>query len=143
MTSSFTIKMKKTGEMQFTTIFDKDFPELLFDEPESVSGGLDQYPNASRVLTAAVANCLSASFTFCANKMRVPVIELETTASCTTDRNEEGYLRIKNISVEIHPTFDSEAEGKKQKRCIDIFRNYCVVSKSVEEGIEISVYVKT
>lgn len=135
--------MKKSGEMQFTTFFDKDFPELLFDEPKSVSGGLDKYPNASRVLTAAIANCLSASFTFCANKMRVPVIELETIATCSIDRNEEGYLRIKNISVEIHPTFDSEAENKKQKRCVDIFRNYCIVSKSVEEGIDISVDVKT
>lgn len=134
--------MKKTGEMQFTTTFDKDFPELLFDEPESVTGGLDQYPNASRVLTAAVANCLSASFTFCANKMRVPVKELETSATCAIDRNEEGYSRIKNISVEIHPTFEPEAEEKKQNRCIGIFRNYCVVSKSVQEGIDISVDIK-
>jgi uncharacterized OsmC-like protein len=142
MTKSFTIQMKKTGEMQFTTTFDKNFPELFFDEPESVTGGLDQYPNASRVLTAAVANCLSASFTFCTSKMRIPVKELDTTATCTIDRNKEGYSRIKNISVEIHPIFESEAEEKKQKRCVGIFRNYCVVSKSVEEGIDISVDIK-
>ncbi len=141
MSNSFTINMKKTGQMQFTTTFDKNFPELFFDEPESVEGGLGQYPNASRVLTAAVANCLSASFTFCTNKMKVPVKELETTAICTTDRNEEGYNRIKTIHVEIKPTFGPESEEKKQKRCISIFRNYCVVSKSVEEGIEVSVNI--
>jgi uncharacterized OsmC-like protein len=135
--------MKKTGPMQFTTTFDKDFPALLFDEPESVQGGLDKYPNASRVLTAAVANCLSASFTFCTNKMRVPVKELETTATCIIDRNEEGFNRIKTIKVELQPTFDPEAEEKKQKRCMSIFQNYCVVSKSVKEGIEISVDIKS
>ncbi|MFX0094320.1 MAG: OsmC family protein, partial [Candidatus Hodarchaeota archaeon] len=137
---SFTIKMKKTGPMQFTTTFDKDFPELLFDEPVG-SGGADKYPNASRILTAAVTNCLCASFTFCAMKSKIPVKEIEAQATCTTDRGDEGYWRIQKIEVKIIPTFGSDAPEKRKERCLDIFQNYCVVSASVKKGIDIKVDV--
>jgi uncharacterized OsmC-like protein len=137
----FTIKMEKTGPMQFTTTFDKDYPKVLFDEPPE-AGGADEFPNASRVLTAAVANCLSASFTFCTTKSRIPIKKLETRAHCTTARNEDGYWRIKKIDVSIFPTWDPDAEEKKKKRCVELFRNYCIVSSSVANGIEISVDVK-
>ncbi len=140
MDKSFTIKMEKTGKMEFTTTFDKDFPHLLFDEPVE-SGGNDKYPNASRILTAAVANCMSASFTFCANKSKIPVKEIHTEAKCIMSRNEEGFWRIKNISVEIIPTFDQDSDQKRKERCLAIFKKYCLVSSSVMDGIEVSSQV--
>ncbi|MFX1250343.1 MAG: OsmC family protein [Promethearchaeota archaeon] len=140
MEKTFTITMKKTGPMQFTTTFDKDFPTLIFDEPPS-SGGEDNYANASRVLTAAVANCLSASFTFCAAKAKIPVKDLETEATCTTDRGEEGFWRIQKIDVKINPVFEPGSAEKRKTRCLEIFKNYCVVTGSVTKGIDVNVDV--
>ncbi|MHA2294277.1 MAG: OsmC family protein [Candidatus Hodarchaeales archaeon] len=141
MEEEFTIRMEKTGPMQFTTTFDKNYPKLKFDEPPE-AGGADEFPNARRVLTAAVANCLSASFTFCLTKSRIPIKNIETRCTTTTARNKDGYWRIKKINVTIFPVWDPDADEKKKKRCIELFRNYCIVSSSVENGIELNVDVK-
>ena len=148
MAHTFSIKMTKTGPMEFKTQFDKEiFPDLMFDEPAE-SGGNDEYPNASRVLTAAVMNCLSASFTFCLSKSRIPMDDFELTATATTtlDRNEKNRLRVKNITVNLKPTFKGEAASEEMKskieRCVNIFQDYCVVSASVKQGIDITTNVE-
>ena len=138
--------MTKTGPMEFKTEFDKNFPNLMFDEPAE-AGGKDQFPNASRVLTAAVMNCLSASFTFCLSKSHIPMDDFELTATGTTtiDRNDKNRLRIKNITVDLKPTFKGEAASEEMKskisRCIEIFQDYCTVSASVKQGIDITANV--
>ena len=138
----FELKMVKTGPIEFKTIFDQDhFPELMFDEPER-SGGANKYPNAARIVTAAMANCLSASLSFCLTKSKVEIEELTTKAKCIMGRNEDGRLRIKKIEVEIETKLDKEKE-KKIQRCIDMFEKFCVVSQSLAEGIEIETKVKT
>lgn len=136
----FTILMEKTGKMQFTTTFDKEYPNFIFDEPEH-SLGEDKYPSASRMLTASVMNCLSASLTFCLLRSRVDVKGLKTKGSAFYKRNEEGRLRIARIEVELIPEIENEKNLKKLKRCIDIYKNYCVVSKSVEQGIEVDTKI--
>ena len=147
MAQSYTIKMTKTGPMEFKTEFDKEmFPDLMFDEPAE-AGGKDQYPNASRVLTASVMNCLSASFTFCLSKSHIPMEDFELTATATTtiDRNEKNRLRVKNITVDLKPTFKGEAASEEMKskiqRCVEIFQDYCTVSSSVKQGIDIKANV--
>ena len=136
----YTILMEKTGKMQFTTTFDKDYPDFLFDEPEH-SLGEDEYPNASRMLTASVMNCLSASLTFCLLRSRADIKGLKTKGSAYYKRNEDGRLRITRIEVELFPEIEDEKNIKKLKRCIDIFKNYCIVSKSVQEGIQVNANV--
>jgi uncharacterized OsmC-like protein len=142
------MKMEKTGPMEFKTTFDKDhFPDLFFDEPPT-AGGNDNYPNAVRILTAAVMNCLSASLTFCLTKSKLPMeqFELTATASTTTDRNEENRIRVKNIDVKLQPVFKNEANSaefkNKIQRCVSIFQDYCVVSASVKQGIDITTNVE-
>ncbi len=148
MAHTFSIKMTKTGPMEFKTEFDKEiFPDLMFDEPAE-SGGDDHYPNASRVLTAAVMNCLSASFTFCLSKSHIPMDNFELTATATTtlDRNEQNRLRVKNINVTLKPNLNGELSSEEFKakieRCISIFQDYCVVSASVKKGIDITTNVE-
>lgn len=141
MDESFTISLKKTGPVQFTTTFDKLFPELLFDEEKTV-GGEDKYPNPSRVLIAAVASCLSASLTLCLNKARIPVDHMETIATCTLTQNEEGYQRIAQIDVDIIPKWDSSIKMKKKTRCVRIFKNLCVATNAVINEVPINVDVQ-
>ncbi len=141
---SFTIKMKKIGAMKFEVEWDKEqFPTIYFDEPPN-AGGNDEAPNASRYLTAAVMNCLSASLTFCLKKARIPLDALESEATCTIARNDEGYWRIKEINVKLKPYWKewSEDMQKSLDRCSKIFMNYCIVSASVKQGIPINVIVE-
>ncbi|UCG90197.1 MAG: OsmC family protein [Candidatus Heimdallarchaeota archaeon] len=141
MDETFMINIEKTGPIQFTTTFDKEFPQLLFDEDKSV-GGEDKYPNPSRILVAAVASCLSASLALCLNKARIPVDRLETKATCSIKANEEGYLRITQIDVNIHPKWHSDIKMKKKTRCVKIFKNLCVATNAVINEVPVNVDVQ-
>jgi uncharacterized OsmC-like protein len=124
---------------EFKVKFDlENVSDLLMDEPAPV--GEDLGPNASRVLSAAVGNCLSASLLFCLTKAKVNVEGLKTTVATTLARNEEGYWRVKDIRVKIFPNID-EKFSAQMKRCIELFERYCIVTQSVRKGILVSVEV--
>ena len=126
-------------DFEFKVKFDlENVSDLLMDEPAPVGKGLG--PNASRALSAAVGNCLSASLLFCLTKARVNVEGLKTTVATTLARNEEGYWRVKDIQVKIFPTVKEEL-GAQMKRCIELFERYCVVTQSVRKGINVTVEV--
>jgi len=124
---------------EFKVKFDlENISDLLMDEPAPVGQGLG--PNASRVLSAAVGNCLSASLLFCLTKARVNVKGLKTTVATTLARNEEGYWRVKGIRVKIFPSVKEEFSAQ-MKRCIELFERYCIVTQSVRKGINVTVEI--
>lgn len=138
----FTITMKRISGMQFQATFDKEqFEDLMLDEPESVPGGKDEYPNASRILAVAITNCLSASLTFCLEKSHAPLDDLEASTTVEIDRNEEGLWRVKNVDVDLKAGFDKldESTMKRFEKCKDRFFKYCIVSASIKDGIDINV----
>ena len=112
--------------------------DLILDEPEPVGGATG--PNASRVLAAAIGNCLSASLLFCLQRSKAEVKGLRATVRGVRARNEEGRWRIREMEVELTPEV-AEEYGKQLERCVDIFENFCIVSQSVRQGIPINVRV--
>ncbi len=135
----FTITMDSTGDYEFRVRFDKEtYGALLMDEPPPL--GQDKGPNASRLLAAAVGNCLGASLLFCARKAHVDVRAVHTEVKVNYARNEQGRLRIGRIEVVIKPQFDPGHLSKAQ-RCLELFEDYCVVTQSVRKGIDVSVSV--
>ncbi|MGA2264309.1 MAG: OsmC family protein [Acidobacteriota bacterium] len=135
------ITMDQIQDFQFRVKFDKDqYPDLKMDEPPPL--GADTGPNASRLLAAAVGNCLSASFLFSARKVRANIESLHTTVKIWYARNERGRLRIGKLKVEIEPKFDA-ADAAKIGRCVGLFEDFCVVTQSVRGGIDVSVEVKS
>lgn len=137
--SGFELTLGLQKDFQFLVDFDEDdLPPLLMDEPEPV--GANSGPNAVRLMAAAVGNCLSASALFCMRKARVPVSGLRTRVRTSMSRTSEGRLRIGTIEVDIRPEVAPD-DWKRAGRCLEVFEDYCVVSQSVMDGVEISVDV--
>jgi organic hydroperoxide reductase OsmC/OhrA len=136
----FTIAMRQLDNFEFEVRFDKEqYAPLRMDEPEPL--GRDAAPNASRVLAAAIGNCLTASLLFCTRKARVELGPMETRVHVRLGRNERGRLRIASVEVEIDPHFPP-GERDKAARCLELFEDFCVVTQSVREGIPVDVRVK-
>lgn len=136
----FSLSMDSVSDSEFRIRFDKEsYGELTMDEPPPAGG--DMGPNASRILAAAVGNCLSASLLFCLKKARLRMPRVHTEVKVEYARNEKGRLRIGKIEVEIDPKFAPD-ELPKAQRCLELFEDYCVVTQSVRHGIDVSVSVK-
>lgn len=139
-TLQFTIEMDQVEDYAFRVRFDNsDFPPLDMDEPAPV--GKETAPNASRVLAAAIGNCLSSSLLFCARKGRIDVGPIRTRVTVRTSRNERGRLRIAGVHVEIDPKVP-KPQRQKALRCLDLFEDFCVVTQSVRQGFPVEVSVK-
>jgi uncharacterized OsmC-like protein len=137
---TFRVEVNREKDFVFVADFGLDGVEsLVMDEPEPL--GAESGPNASRLLAAAMGNCLSASLLFCLQKSRVDVSGMRATVEGVTARNEEGRWRIREMNVVIHSDV-AEGDREKLERCIGLFEAFCIVSQSVEEGIPIRVDVQ-
>jgi uncharacterized OsmC-like protein len=135
--TEFLTKMCRVEKYKFEISFNSDKIEPIFtDEPPPVGAGL--YPNAGKLLAAAVGNCLCASLVFCMEKSRAEVPSICAEVSTTLQRNEKGRLRITHMDVKIFPQVSDEA---KFQRCREIFEDFCIVTQSVRKGIVVDVHV--
>jgi uncharacterized OsmC-like protein len=135
----FSISLDCIRDFEFRISFDDtQYPDITTDEPAPV--GSDKGPNPSRLLAAAVGGCLSASLLFSARKLRLNTAGLHTKVRVRQTRNEKGRLRIGKIEVEISPDI-VEPDEKKLQRCLELFEDFCVVTQSVRNGIDVSVNV--
>ncbi|MBN1683784.1 OsmC family protein [Candidatus Bathyarchaeota archaeon] len=136
---SFSVSLERLSEYSFKVDFGLgDSMNFLMDEPEPLGKGLG--PNASKVLAAAMGNCLSASLLFCLQRARVPVKGMKTFVNGNLNRNEKGRWRITEVNVEITPDIEL-VYVNQMKRCLEIFEDFCIVSKSIEQGIPFKVKV--
>ncbi len=140
----YELSLTRINNFKFIVDFGKEtIPNLLMDEDKAVPGGEELGPTASMLIAAAVGNCLSASLTFCMMKKRAEIKDLKTKVKLIRQRNEEGFWRIKKIEVKLNPVLNIPEEDKqKLDQCLKIFRNYCIASTSIEEGIPIDITVE-
>jgi uncharacterized OsmC-like protein len=136
----FTTQLERVRDYEFRVKFDLlGIPEILTDEPEPV--GKSAGPSPSRLLSAAVGNCLSSSLVFCLDKARIPVNSLKATVETFTRRNEQGRWRIAALKVKLHPSLSPE-DLPRSKRCLELFEDFCIVTQSVRKGMDVQVDVE-
>lgn len=134
------VSIELAHDYQFIVRFDdvEGMPTLVCDEPPPLGNG--DGPTAADVLGAAVGNCLSASLAFCLKKAHVELRRLSARVTTHVTRNEKGRMRIAGIDVELDPELGEGSAG--QKRCEELFEDFCTVTASVRHGIPVSVALK-
>jgi uncharacterized OsmC-like protein len=136
----FSLTVTREEAFAFSVQFDHTgLPQLTMDEPRPLGSG--KGPNAARMLGAAVGHCLSASLLFCLEKSRVEVNGLETKVSGTIERNDKGRFRIGGIHVTLAPDVSADARDR-MGRCLELFEDFCIVTASVKQGIDVTVEVE-
>jgi len=113
---------------------------LVVDETRPL--GAERGPNPARLLGAAVGGCLGASLLYCLRKARVEVKDLRTTVEGTMVRSDRGRLRIGALRVRLAPSVPQAGDRARMARCLDLFEDFCVVTQSVREGIDVAVQVE-
>ena len=135
---SLTMLTREEG-FRFRVRFDQDgMGELVTDEPPPLGAG--QGPDPSRLLAAAIGNCLAASLLFCLGKARLEVRGLEAAVETTIGRSPDGRLRIQKVDVRLVPTVSAEVKAQ-MGRCLGLFESFCTVTESVRRGIDVAVSV--
>lgn len=135
----FTIHLEHIEDYQYQVRFDWEAaPKLLMDEPPPL--GSKEHPNASRVLAAALGNCLSASLLHCLARENIPEAGMKTSVTCEIGRNENKRLRVSNVDVRITVS-DELAKSPRVQQCLGMFQDFSVVAAAVRDGIPISVQV--
>ncbi len=134
-----TIELERLKDYSFRVDFGKEGIESLVTD-ESPPLGAGAGPNPTLLLATAMGNCLSASLIFCLQKAHAQIKGMKTRVDAKTTRNEKGRWRI----TEIHVTITAEVDKDyvpQMERCIALFQDFCIVSKSVEQGIPLKVDV--
>jgi uncharacterized OsmC-like protein len=124
----------------FTVDFgDAGIPPMTIDESPPL--GHNEGPSPTRVLASAIAGCLGASLLFCLRKSKVDVGGLRVDVHVTNGRNAKGRQRVKQVAVRLAPQVPA-AQVPQMARCLEVFEDYCVVTQSVRDGIDITVSVE-
>jgi organic hydroperoxide reductase OsmC/OhrA len=132
----FTLQLSRQQDYRFSVEFDlAGVPELQLDEPLPLGAGAG--PNASRLLAAAVANCLSASLLFCLGKFKQEPGKITASVKGHMVRNAQGRLRVGGFDVDIRLGQSVE----RLAHCAEQFEDFCVVTDSVRHGIPVNVRV--
>lgn len=139
-THEFSLTLTQESDYVFRIAFDDTpIPELTTDEAAPL--GTDRGPNPSRLLVAAVANCLSASLLFAMRKFKNTPGTLVTHARARLDRNAQGRLRVAHIGVSITLP-ESGSDYQKIEHLLAQFEDFCIVTESVRHGVAVDVHVR-
>lgn len=136
--TTFSFQLEQQEDYAFLVRFDGGLPALLTDEPPPLGQG--KGPNPSRLLLAAVANCLMASLLFALRKFKNETGKLAAEVSGELVRNEKGRLRVGKATVAIRLGVAAEAL-QHLDRALAQFEDFCVVTQSVRSGFPVEVAV--
>ncbi|WP_348733859.1 OsmC family protein [Rheinheimera texasensis] len=135
--TEFSVQLRLLDGYKFEIDFG-DAGQLLSDEPPPLGAG--EGPNPSRLLAAAVANCLAASLLFAVRKFKEDPGQVQATVVGELER-QDGRWRIGKLQVGLQLGADS-ATMPHLERALSQFENFCVVTQSVRQGIEVTVQVR-
>ncbi|MFA5684788.1 MAG: OsmC family protein [Lysobacteraceae bacterium] len=133
------ISVEQTAGYEFRVRFEEP---AIADLKTDLSAPLGQGagPNPEHLLTAAVANCLSASLMFALSKFRNLPGPLRATATSRTGRNADKRVRVEDIDVRIELPGQPD-DYQSLDRVLAQFEAFCTVTESVRQGVSVNISV--
>lgn len=133
------IVLEQEGAYAFKVNFEgADLDALHTDEPAPL--GIGSGPNPSALLLTSLANCLSASLLFALRKFKNAPGPIRAEIVAKKVRNAEGRWRIPHAEVTIQLSDKADA-FEHLGRVVDQFEEFCIVTQSVREGIDVGVRI--
>lgn len=133
------VELQQEEGFRFEVRFgDEAWSPLHTDEPPPLGQGTG--PNPSRLLAAAVANCLAASLLFAMRKFKNDPAPLHATATLKLARNADNRLRVGRVAVELQLGVPA-AQLQQLDRILGQFEDFCVVTQSVRQAFPVDVRV--
>lgn len=135
-----TVVLEQEQDFVFRLHFEGlDAPDVLSDEGAPL--GHDQGPRPSHLLLAAIVNCLSASLLFALRKYRNAPGRLRASISAVAERNADGRLRLPRALATLQLP-EGRADYAHLERVLATFEDFCTVTQSVRQGIDVQVEVR-
>ncbi|MEX2571099.1 MAG: OsmC family protein [Gemmatimonadota bacterium] len=139
MQEAFSVTLDWQNGYEFLVDFEQEgVPPLRTDEGPPLGAGSG--PTPTRLLAAAVGNCMSASLRYCLGHAKINLLDLKTHVEGTIVRNEQGRLRVGSLTVHLEPMVAPE-DRDRVAECIEGFEDFCTVGQSVRQGIDLEVEV--
>ena len=132
------VRLTQQRQYQFEVLFGDAVAPLQTDLPLPLGGG--QGPSPEQLLAAAVGNCLAASLLFSLHKYKQDPAPIGVVVSTEIGRNADKRLRVQAIDVAL--TLGCPAATLQHlDRVLAQFEDFCTVTQSVRNGIDIRVQV--
>ncbi|GAA4784736.1 OsmC family protein [Lysobacter hankyongensis] len=133
------VMLEQEGPYAFKVNFEgAGLAALHTDEPAPLGEGAG--PNPSAILLTSIANCLGASLLFALRKFRNTPGPIRAEIVARRERNAEGRWRIPHAEVTIHLS-DKAADLEHFDRVLAQFEQFCIVTQSVREGVDVAVRI--
>ena len=88
-----------------------------------------------------MGQCLASGLLYSARKAGLSLGPIHAKIHTQIAPNEHGFQRVVEVEVEIDPNV-SHAEKEQAARCMESVEDFCIVTQSVREGIDVWVPVK-
>lgn len=116
----------------------RHFTGMNVDEPESFHG-TDLGPSSVEYLLIGLGGCLATTFAYCLQRRLVKIKKLEVTVDGKLAKvGLKKRLRLVNVNVELNYTPENNTSLNQIDKCIEEFEEFCIVSKSIQEGFPIN-----
>jgi len=110
-----------------------------FDTPIE-HGGNETAPCPDQLFMASLAGCIINTFGYYRTMLKVETIDLKVDVSSDIILTKTDGYRITNIKIDMQVWSDEENELMNQK-CAERARDFCHITKSIEEAITIDVSI--
>jgi organic hydroperoxide reductase OsmC/OhrA len=114
--------------------------KIDFDTPHEY-GGKGTAPCPDQLFMASLAGCIINTFNYYRKMLKVATGDLKVNVSSNIELTKLDGYRVTHINIEINVWCSSESVEANQK-CAERARDFCHITKSIEQAIPITTTIK-
>jgi putative redox protein len=117
-----------------------DHPSLRLDTPVEY-GGKGRYPCPDELFLAAIGGCLLTTFLYFKRKLSLNIVDLKISVDGNVSSVGPEGFRIDDVNAVLH-IITSKIEKSKAKKCTELTRKFCHITRTLEKVVPIKIIVK-